>query len=35
MTDFVNKAGLNVAAELATFVEDAALPGTGVSADAF
>jgi len=35
MTDFVNKAGLNVAPELATFVEDAALPGTGVSADAF
>ena len=35
MTDFVNKAGLNVAAELATFVEDAALPGTGVSANAF
>ena len=35
MTDFVNKAGLNVAALLATFVEDAALPGTGVSADAF
>ena len=35
ITDFVNKAGLNVAAELATFVEDAALPGTGVSADAF
>ncbi len=35
MTDFVNKAGLNVAAELATFVADAALPGTGVSADAF
>ena len=35
MTDFVNKVGLNVAAELAIFVEDAALPGTGVSADAF
>ncbi len=31
----VERAGLNVATELASFVEEQALPGSGVSADAF
>ncbi|MEG8039928.1 malate synthase G [Sphingomonas sp. LR60] len=36
MTDpYADRAGLNVAAELASFVEDRALPGTGIAADAF
>ena len=35
MTDFVAKSELRVAPELATFIETAALPGTGVDADAF
>jgi malate synthase len=35
MTKRVTKAGLAVDQALATFVEDAALPGTGVDADAF
>jgi malate synthase len=34
MTDYVNRAGLQVAAELAAFAEAKALPGTGVSIDA-
>ncbi len=32
---FVARAGLKVAPELAAFVEDEALPGTGIAADAF
>ena len=32
---YQNRAGLQVAAELAQFIESKALPGTGVSADAF
>ncbi|UWQ02751.1 malate synthase G [Aliiroseovarius crassostreae] len=35
MTDYTNRAGLSVAAELAAFLEDRALPGTGVDAGAF
>ena len=35
MTDMVTRAGLSVARELADFIEDAALPGTGLEADAF
>ena len=35
MGAFVKKSNLNVAAELADFVENAALPGTGVDAGAF
>ncbi|MEL6957662.1 MAG: malate synthase G [Pseudomonadota bacterium] len=35
MTDQVERAGLHVAAELAAFIEEQALPGTDVSADAF
>ena len=35
MSDFVARAGLQVAAELAEFVETRALPGTGVAADTF
>lgn len=35
MTERVPRHGLNVALELATFVETEALPGTGVDADAF
>ena len=35
MTDFVAKSELRVAPELATFIETAALPGTGVDTDAF
>ena len=31
MTNFVSRADLNVAEELATFIEDRALPGTGVA----
>lgn len=35
MTDWVGKAGLQVAAELVDFIETRALPGTGISAEAF
>ncbi|MFT6023866.1 MAG: malate synthase [Ascidiaceihabitans sp.] len=35
MTDFIAKSELRVAPELATFIETAALPGTGVDVDAF
>ncbi|HMN46469.1 MAG TPA: malate synthase G [Povalibacter sp.] len=35
MTSMIDRAGLSVAAQLATFIEQKALPGTGVSADAF
>ena len=35
MADRVDRAGLQVAAELADFIEDEALPGTGVSAETF
>ncbi|MGR3635060.1 MAG: malate synthase G [Shimia sp.] len=35
MAERVEKQGLQVAAELVTFIEDRALPGTGVSADTF
>ena len=35
MTDRVNKHGLQVDRQLADFVEDRALPGTGIEADAF
>ncbi|WP_225009231.1 malate synthase G [Novosphingobium percolationis] len=35
MTGYVDKAGLKVAGELAAFVEERALPGTGIAADAF
>jgi malate synthase len=34
MSEYFNRAGLQVASVLASFVEDKALPGTGVSADA-
>lgn len=34
MTNYVNRAGLQVADNLAAFVEEKALPGTGVEADA-
>jgi malate synthase len=34
MTEYVNRAGLQVAPVLADFIEDRALPGTGLSADA-
>jgi malate synthase len=33
MSDYVNRAGLQVASALADFVETKALPGTGVQAD--
>jgi malate synthase len=33
MTEYVNRAGLQVAEELALFVETRALPGTGITAD--
>ncbi len=33
MTDYVNRAGLQIASELAAFVETRALPDTGISAD--
>ncbi|NIJ09493.1 malate synthase [Sphingomonas vulcanisoli] len=35
MTSYVDRAGLSVAAELAAFIEDSALPGTGLAVDAF
>lgn len=35
MTDMIEKNGLQVAGELARFIEDKALPGTGVGAEAF
>jgi malate synthase len=35
MVEMVTRAGLQVAASLAAFVEDQALPGTGLAADAF
>jgi len=35
MTQMVDRAGLSVAAELADFIETQALPGTGLSPDAF
>jgi len=35
MSDRVERAGLQVAPELATFIEARALPGTGIEADAF
>ncbi|MFZ3584590.1 malate synthase G [Loktanella sp. DJP18] len=35
MAERINKAGLQVAPVLANFIEDQALPGTGVSAEAF
>ncbi len=35
MTNYVEKAGLKVATELADFLEKRALPGTGIAADAF
>ena len=35
MTDRIEKNGLQVATTLATFIEDKALPGTGISPDAF
>ncbi|MEP7241807.1 MAG: malate synthase G, partial [Devosia sp.] len=35
MSDYLDKAGLKVDAQLAQFVEAEALPGTGLSADAF
>ncbi|MFM5906817.1 MAG: malate synthase G [Novosphingobium sp.] len=35
MSGYVDRAGLKVAGELAAFIEDKALPGTGVSADRF
>ncbi|WP_420859385.1 malate synthase G [Marivivens marinus] len=35
MTDRIEKHGLQVAAQLAQFIDDAALPGTGVDPDAF
>jgi len=34
MTDYVNRAGLQVDERLARFIEDRALPGTGIAADA-
>ena len=35
MTEYVDRAGLKVAAELAAFIEARALPGTGLAEDAF
>ncbi|WP_439154847.1 malate synthase G [Yoonia sp.] len=35
MSDRIEKHGLQVAAELATFIDDHALPGTGLDSDAF
>jgi malate synthase len=35
MTDMIEKSGLKIAASLAGFIEEQALPGTGVNADAF
>jgi len=35
LTDRTNKFGLNVATNLANFIDDCALPGTGVSVDTF
>ena len=35
MTDRIEKHGLQVAVDLARFVDEQALPGTGVTADAF
>ncbi|MGC4250008.1 MAG: malate synthase G, partial [Sphingobium sp.] len=35
MTDMIDRAGLQVARQLATFIEERALPGTGVDAAAF
>jgi len=35
MTEYVDRAGLSVARELAAFVEEQALPGSGIDADAF
>ncbi len=35
MTDYLDKSSLKVDAELASFIEDEALPGTGVAADRF
>src|SRR6185369_17274453 len=35
MSGYVEKSGLRVATELAGFVEDRVLPGTGIAADAF
>jgi malate synthase len=35
MTDRVDRQGLSVATELATFIEDQALPGTGIAPDTF
>ncbi|MBC2670078.1 malate synthase G [Novosphingobium piscinae] len=35
MTAYVERAGLQIAAELATFIETCALPGTGIDAAAF
>ncbi|MBB5744460.1 malate synthase G [Brevundimonas variabilis] len=35
MTDYLDRAGLGVAPELATFLEDEVLPGLGIGADAF
>ena len=35
MANYLNKAGLQVDTQLVTFVETAALPGTGVAAGAF
>ena len=35
MTDYVNRAGLQIATELASFIETRALPGTGMAPEAF
>ena len=35
MGDMIDKAGLQVASELVRFIEDKALPGTGIEAGAF
>ncbi len=35
MSDMIDRAGLSVAAELVRFIEDRAIPGTGVAVDAF
>ncbi len=35
MSDMIDRAGLGVAAELVRFIEDRAIPGTGVNVDAF
>ena len=35
MTEYVNRAGLQVATELASFIETRALPGTGMAPEAF